>query len=105
MAKRAIGTDESRDIDWVGMQIRMDKARELLPGKWYTLYEYSPDKTKAVAYNRKLIKHHPNIAEFEDRMGKVESYNYAMLGQMLETPPHGCEVISEKEAKRRAERE
>ena len=100
MAKKSIGTDETRDIDWVAMNMQMEKARNLVPGKQYTLYVYNnADKTRAVRIKRKLEKHYKNFALFSAKGVHTTTYKYTELAQMLQTPPEGCMVISEKQAR------
>lgn len=102
MAKKSIKESvyDNRMAEINMMKVWIERAKNLTPGKQYTLYVYSNgDKTKAVRIKRKLEKHYKNFALFSGKGVHRTSYKHPELAQMLQTPPEGCEVISEKQAR------
>lgn len=81
------------------MQVWIEKAKNLVLGKVYTLYIYDNNKTKAVRLKRTLEKHYKHFALFSGKGVRCTSYKYPELAQMLQPPPEGCKVISEKQAR------
>ena len=81
------------------MQAWIEKARNLVPGKKYTLYIYDATKAKAVRIQRTLEAHYKNFALFTGKGVHRTTYKYPELAQMIQPPPEGCVVISEKQAK------